>query len=304
MPEVTVYHPAADGFYEQDALHRAYEEFAQVGASPKGDPGSRTTGLPAWVERAPVAESPSIRIDFRNIKEAHVQVYRVDLMKLYLLEKNLSAITSVNLAGIEPAQVSTVALGDGKDYIDKARVLKLDISQEGAYLVICRGDQLFTSGLVMITPMRIEVQEEPAAGRLRVNVLNALTREPVKRVHVKAIGSANQDFVTGETDLRGVFVADGITGVATTIARDATSVYAFHRGTQSLGAPAEAAPQAQVGSGAKQPAKGEQAKQGGSQVQYGLNLTIENAKIQESNDLMIRGLFKKAQKGVQVQQAE
>ena len=44
----------------------------------------------------------SLTLKYRNIKEAFVQVYRVDLMKLYLQQKNLSAITSVQLAGIQP----------------------------------------------------------------------------------------------------------------------------------------------------------------------------------------------------------
>ncbi|MEY4386506.1 MAG: hypothetical protein RLY20_1789, partial [Verrucomicrobiota bacterium] len=40
-----------------------------------------------------------LTLKYRNIKEASFQVYRVDLMKLYLQQKNLSAITSVQLAG-------------------------------------------------------------------------------------------------------------------------------------------------------------------------------------------------------------
>ena len=39
-----------------------------------------------------------------------VPVYRVDLMKLALIEKNLSQITSVNLAGIKPIVEKTIAL--------------------------------------------------------------------------------------------------------------------------------------------------------------------------------------------------
>ena len=43
-----------------------------------------------------------LTLKYRNIKEASLQVYRVDLMKLYLQQKNLSAITRVQLAGIRP----------------------------------------------------------------------------------------------------------------------------------------------------------------------------------------------------------
>ena len=48
--------------------------------------------------------------------------------------------------------------------------MSLDLEGEGAYLVICRGDDLFSSGLVLITPLDIEVQEDAVSGRVRVNV--------------------------------------------------------------------------------------------------------------------------------------
>ena len=219
-------------------------------------------------------------------------------MKLYLLEKNLSTITSVNLAGIKPALVSTVALGDGKDYIDKARTVDLDLEEEGAYLIICRGDQLFTSGLVLVTPMRIEVQEDPPAGRLRVNIVNALTREYVKRVHVKVIGSANPAFVSGETDLRGVFVADGINGIATATARDTANRYAFHRGTLALGNP----PPPPISQAAAKPAQRKQAKK--ASADYLSNLRGENRDIQTDNTTILDNLFKQQLEGVQVQKAQ
>jgi hypothetical protein len=109
-----------------------------------------------------------LTLNYRNIKEAFFQVYSVDLMKLYLREKNLSNITKVNLAGIEPLVERTIKLGDGKDYMDKEETTGLALEEEGAYLVICRGDDLFASGMVLITPLTIEVQEDAAArGRFR-----------------------------------------------------------------------------------------------------------------------------------------
>ncbi|MBS3764776.1 MAG: hypothetical protein KGZ25_15860, partial [Planctomycetes bacterium] len=91
-------------------------------------------------------EDVRLKLDYRNVKEAFCQVYRVDLMKLYLREKNLANITRINLAGIEPLVEKTIELGDGKDYADRERELDLAIKEEGAYLMICRGDNLFTSG--------------------------------------------------------------------------------------------------------------------------------------------------------------
>ena len=72
-----------------------------------------------------------------------------------------------------------------KDYIDKDRTIPLELKEEGAYLVICRGDNLFTSALVLVTPLEMEVQEDNVSGRVRANVINATNQQYVPEVHVK-----------------------------------------------------------------------------------------------------------------------
>ena len=115
------------------------------------------------------------------------------------------------------------------------REVQLDLKDEGAYLVIVRGDDLFTSGLVLITPLRLEIQEDAGAGSIRVNVRDRETGRYIPKVHVKAIGSADSDFRAGDTDLRGIFATDGLNGLPTVIARAEDSRYAFYRGEHSLG---------------------------------------------------------------------
>ena len=217
----------------------------------------------------------SLTLKYRNIKEAFVQVYRVDLMKLYLQQKNLSAITSVQLAGIKPESEQTIALGDGKDYVEKERAIPLALKDEAAYLVICRGDDLFTSGMVLITPLKIEVQEDTASGRVRANVLDTAKGGYRPEVHVKAIGSADSEFRSGETDLRGLFIADNLRGKATVIAREGDSRYAFFRGNTWLGTP-ENAP--------AQPAQQPQARDRSRAVDYQGNLFQQNDAIQQFNN--------------------
>ena len=56
----------------------------------------------------------------------------------------------------------------------------------------------------------------------------------LRDVDVKVIGSGNEDFVSGQTDLRGVFVADGIRGGATVIAQAGPGRYAFYRAKETL----------------------------------------------------------------------
>ena len=100
-----------------------------------------------------------------------------------------------------------------------------------------RGDNLYASGIVLVTPLELEVLEEAESGRVRVTVRDARTKDLVPKVQVEVIGSENAGFLSGETDLRGVFVAEGVRGQVAAVARQGTSRYAFYRGTTRVGAP-------------------------------------------------------------------
>lgn len=180
-------------------------------------------------------EPAKVVLQFRNIAACDVNVYRIDLMKFGLLRRNLQQITAINLAGIRPYHEEKVELGDGKDYRDRKKELNLPLKEEGAYLVVCRGDNLHASGLVLISPLKVEVQEEVESGRVRATIRNVKTDAYVADIHVKVIGSANDEFVSGDTDLRGVFVADGIQGRSTILAEGEDGEYAFYRGEKSIG---------------------------------------------------------------------
>ena len=181
-------------------------------------------------------EPVEIELDYRNIKEAALEIYKVDLMKLYLREKNLSNITAVDLAGIDPEGSLNIPLGDGKDFADKNKKATLPIKEEGAYLVICRGDNLYTSGLILITPLKLEIQETPDEGEVRVNVRDLTDGGNfIPEVLVKVVGTNNDKFFSGLTDLRGVYQADGVNGQATVLAKSDGGKYAFYRGTNIHG---------------------------------------------------------------------
>jgi hypothetical protein len=70
------------------------------------------------------------------------------------------------------------------------------------------------------------------------------------KVQVKVIGSNNPQFFTGETDLRGVYVAEGLQGQVSAVVRKETAEYAFYRGTGYVGQPP--APQQVPGPGQSQ----------------------------------------------------
>jgi len=223
IPEVTVLRPASR---PRVARPDAPPDPAVVRAAdqPPRPPGGKP---------APGA-ADGLTLEYRNIAEADVKVYPVDLMRLYLNRRNLDAIAGIDLAGITPLVETTVKLGTGEDFADKLRAVDLDLKKEGAYLVMVRGGNLYASGIVLVTPLELEVLEE-AAGRVRVTVRDAATGDFVPKVQVKVIGSGNTDFVSGETDLRGVFLAQGIKGEAAAVARKGTAQYAFYRGSTELG---------------------------------------------------------------------
>ena len=194
-----------------------------------------------------------VKLSFRNVAKANVKVYRIDLLKFGLMQRNLNRITAINLAGIRPYHELDLKLGDGKDYKDRNQEMKLPLKEEGAYLVVCRGENLYASGLVLVSPLVLEIQEDVVSGRVRVTVKDDVKNQYTRDVHVKVIGTRNNDFTSGETDLRGIFVADAIGGQSTVIARAGDDRYAFYRGKISLrpqdekknGQPAAAAPQSQ-----------------------------------------------------------
>jgi alpha-2-macroglobulin len=186
-------------------------------------------------------EPAKVELTFRNIPSVDFKVYRIDLMKFSLLKRNLGGITQINLAGIRPSHEETIELGDGKDYRDRKQNLTLNIKEEGAYLVVVRGESLHASGLVLISPLAVEVAEECTAGRVRVTVKDVVADKYLAQVQAKVIGSRNGEFVSGMSDLRGVFIADGIKGKSTVIAQASDGRYAFFRGSEELGPP-EATP--------------------------------------------------------------
>jgi alpha-2-macroglobulin len=145
--------------------------------------------------------------------------------------------------------------------------------------------------LVLISPLTLETQEIAESGRVRVNVLNQVQGGYRANVHVKVIGSENESFISGETDLRGLFVADGIRGVPTIIARENDAHYAFHRSARRLVH--------------AQDQSGRVASPSGSSVvpDYLYNLRSENAAMQKMNRERLDAQRRNRQQGVQVQYA-
>ncbi|MDR3619857.1 MAG: MG2 domain-containing protein [Paludisphaera borealis] len=265
-------------FYTRKDLKVAEVSVVRPAAKPvvAGAPGLQAVGVARLApgDAAAADQSPGIKLEYRNQAKVDLTVYPVDLMQLYLTRRNLNAIAGIDLAGITPLVEKEVVLGSGADYDDKTRTVDLPLAKEGAYLVMIRGDDLYASGIVLVSPLELEVLEEPPSGRVRVTVRDARTKEFLPKVQVKVIGSANPQFISGETDLRGVFVAEGVQGQATVVVRKDTTEYAFHRGTTYVGAP-------------PQPANPEPSKAEGQASSKDANQSLDaNLKIQNQSNSM------------------
>lgn len=231
-----------------------------------------------------------VEITWRNVEEATILVYSVDLMTLYLREKDLSRVASVNLAGIAPTLETTVELGGGRDLRERTKQTALALPGPGAYLVLARAGETFASGLVLVSDLELDVVEDVRSGRVRVEAQSRDGSGFLRGVDVRVVGSAGGEVTLGQTDPRGLFVADGVIGRATVIARLGDDQYAFHRGEVAL---------AEEPSGTTQ------------SVQFGRDKNSYLQNVLESNQLQIqqRALnfsneLSRDRKGVQVQQVK
>ncbi len=172
-----------------------------------------------------------VELSWRNLETCVIRIYRVDLLRLYVLQGSLSGLGGVQLAGIRPFKELKAALGGGGFLGEGNRKVKLPVEKAGAYLLVAQSSDLVASGLVLRSGLELKVQEEAGTGRVSVYVMKG--GKPVPGAYVKIVGDADRRFRSGETDLRGVFSTEGVVGRATVLVK-AGEEYAFHRGKKVL----------------------------------------------------------------------
>ena len=111
-----------------------------------------------------------------------------------------------------------------------------NLPKAGAYLVMARGGNEHASCLILVSDLEVQVRDF-ANGQVRVQVMSAESGQYLRDVDIRVIGSSDQDVQVGETDPRGLFVASGVAGRSTVIARLDSDHYAFYLGTREMGAP-------------------------------------------------------------------
>ena len=117
---------------------------------------------------------------------------------------------------------------------------------------------------------------------------------------VKVVGTNNNVFLSGHTDLRGVFQAEGVNGAATVLARSGEGNYAFYRGQATHGTP----PQPEMSKNPMNNAAPAAGKKQLQQSDYLRNIDVQNRAVQELNfnnwDMQRRG----DNRGVEVKRAK
>jgi len=245
------------------------------------------------VTDVPLKGRARVEVSYRNVPEIKIFVYRVDLMKLYVLQKDLENITGVNLSGIRPFFEKSVRLSGGRDHRAHKQAVDLPLRKPGAYLVVAKGDAAAASGMVVRSDLKLEVQEDPASGRVRVNLLDRRNRV-VPKAYVKVVGASDGEFKSEYTDLRGVVTFDEVEGRVTVIAKEQDQ-YAFYRGKIDLQGDYEEEDAFEL-----QEVGGPQFKQRALEDLNEMNRAIQ----QQNIDFLEQNIFDNEQQGVEVQMAK
>lgn len=236
-----------------------------------------------------------VKVDHQNIRKAKVLVYYVDLMKLYLLKKNLNAVTRINLAGIRPSYQGTRVLGTKQEFGPRITSMKLPLKRRGSYLVVLKSKEKEVSGIVLRTNLGMDVQEDSSTGRVVIHLYERGSRKPVPHALVRVIGSSDGKFQSGKTDLRGIFTATNVRGNATVIAQKSDD-FVFFRGKTYL----------QKRRRYRPTNKYRRYNFSGSDVSGNLNMDmLQNIKkrnyyLQKSGRKRLEKLYKRSKKGVQL----
>ena len=251
-------------------------------------------GMPEITSVAPDAPV-RFELTHRNLETVELKVFKVDLMRLYLLQKSLDDIRGVQLQGIAPTLRKTVELGDGRDYRDRTSPVDLELDGSGAWLVVARSGSEMASGLILRTSLELDIQEDTPIGRLRVNVKARGAFQA--KADVRVVASGDQRIRSGLADLRGVFVADNLVGTATVIAR-VGGEYAFFRGKSvhqpGIFSPPAPKPQRPVQELQKQ-------RKGGRFDALEQNFLFNNANRARQQRWLNENVIQNDQKGVEVQ---
>ncbi len=117
---------------------------------------------------------PRLQIKHQNVQQATLLAYYVDLMKLYLLKKDLSTVTRINLAGIQPTFQKQIKLGTNEEFYLRTTSIDLPLARLGAYLIVLKSKDREVSGIVLRSSLQLDVQQSASDGRVTLHLQKTL----------------------------------------------------------------------------------------------------------------------------------
>ncbi|QDV08536.1 MG2 domain protein [Planctomycetes bacterium Poly30] len=169
------------------------------------------------VVRVRPGEAAKIRFDHKGIERVNVLVYPVDLLTLALRERDLSKVTTVDLAGVTPTLESSIEVKRSVLRPAEAEI-EVQLERPGAYLAMLRGGEIHRSALLLATDLELDVVL-PGDGSVRVQTMLSSTGGFAEGAAIRILGETSGQVESLKTDRRGVATADGLRGRVTVIAR-------------------------------------------------------------------------------------
>jgi uncharacterized protein YfaS (alpha-2-macroglobulin family)/TolA-binding protein len=160
----------------------------------------RELSAPAKVECMPW-ETPEIEVTSRNIVKLSVSVYPLDPMLIYCFRGKCVDLGRLNLVGLKENAVITVNVRPSKDLSTCTTKIALPKTDEGASLVLIRGEDRTVAVAVCATKIRI--QRCTQGSRLRFIVTDRTTGKGIKGCLVKVFKKPGHTLDL-YTDSRGV----------------------------------------------------------------------------------------------------
>jgi tetratricopeptide (TPR) repeat protein len=228
----------AQVFHAKGDVDRALESYKKVRASFPDAARSiafleREALVVPEVTIAPLAKPAELELDYAGVAEGRLRAYKVDLTMLALKRKGATDAQSVEVAGVKPVLERTFAFEHPNARRRERQRLALDLPQPGAYIVGIKAGDFFASGLVLRSDLTIGVQEEPS-GMVRVNAASVATGQFVEGAAVTIFGTDEGRIASDKTDLRGIWEASDVRGIAVVVVEKDGHV-AFYRGHAALG---------------------------------------------------------------------
>lgn len=144
----------------------------------------------------------------------------------FLCDDPLLTWTLFSFLGFRPWRASRWTSRTLSPYIDHEQEVPLKLEKNGAYLLLAQAGNLKSAGLLLKSDLKLKVQQLPKQNRVRLNVKRKGL--PIPGARIKIVRAESDEVLSGKTDLRGVFVGEGLQGGMSALV-ESKGQYAFYQ---------------------------------------------------------------------------